>query len=93
VQAFIAEKGGSALAFYSDLSDATSIARAACLTIQCVLGDLVMVSSLLLSTRALLLNSPKVWRLYVVYDKRSWVLIPALLLVTGYTGMVSNLGF
>jgi hypothetical protein len=92
VQAFIVHKGGSALDVYNDLSDATNIARATCLLIQSVLGDFVMVSSLLFSSLALLLISPKIWRLYVVYDKRFWVVIPALLLVTGYTGMVFNLG-
>lgn len=34
-----------------------------------------------------------IWRLYVVYGKRFWVVIPPLLLVTCYTGMVFNLGF
>ena len=57
------------------------------MVIQSVLGDLVIVSSLLLSTLSLLI-SPKIWRLYVVYGKRFWVFIPPLLLVTSYTGMV-----
>jgi hypothetical protein len=48
VQAFIVQKGGSPLAFYRELSDATSVARVTCLVIQSVLGDLVIVSSLLL---------------------------------------------
>jgi hypothetical protein len=93
VQAFIVQKGGSPLAFYNDLSDATSIARMSCLLVQSILGDFVMVSSLLLSTLALLLISPKMWRLYVVYDKRFWVVVPAILLVAGYTGIVFNSGF
>jgi hypothetical protein len=88
VQAFVTQKGGSALAFYSNLSDATSVARVSCLVAQSILGDLVIVSSSLLCTLALLLISPKIWRLYVVYDKRLWVVIPPLLLVTAYTGMV-----
>ncbi|KAF8481565.1 hypothetical protein DFH94DRAFT_400009 [Russula ochroleuca] len=68
VQAFIVQKGGSALAFYDDLSDATSVARVICLVIQCILGDFVII-----------------WRLYVVYGKRLWVVLPALILVTSYT--------
>ncbi|KAF8492847.1 hypothetical protein F5888DRAFT_1636983 [Russula emetica] len=43
VQAFIVQKGGSALAFYDELSDATSVARVTCLVIQTVLGDLVII--------------------------------------------------
>ena len=90
MHAFIIQKGGSALAFYEDLSDATSVARVTCLVIQCVLGDCVVVSSLLLPTLARLIFT-KIWRLYVVYGKRFWVIIPALLLVISYTGMVFNL--
>ncbi len=48
MQAFIVQKGGNPLAFYEELSDATSVARVTCLVIQSVLGDLVIVSSLLL---------------------------------------------
>jgi hypothetical protein len=58
MQAFIVQKGGSALAFYELLSDATSVARVTCLVIQSVLGDLVIVSSLLISGLALLFISP-----------------------------------
>jgi hypothetical protein len=59
VQAFIVQKGGSALAFYDDLSDATSVARVICLVIQCILGDFVIVSALLLSICTPLLISPE----------------------------------
>ncbi|KAI0279425.1 hypothetical protein BGY98DRAFT_968865 [Russula aff. rugulosa BPL654] len=69
---FIVQKGGSALAFYEVLSDATSVARVICLVIQSVLGDLVII-----------------WRLYVVYGQRFWVVIPPLLLVTCYTAVGS----
>ena len=93
MQAFIVQKGGSPLAFYKVLSDATSVARVICLVIQSVLGDLVIVSWLLLSGLVLLFISPQIWRLYVVYGQRFWVVIPTLLLVTCYTGMVFNLGF
>ncbi|KAH9988206.1 hypothetical protein BJV77DRAFT_758541 [Russula vinacea] len=72
VQAFIVQKGGSALAFYGDLSDATSLARVICLVIQCILGDFVII-----------------WRLYVVYGKCFWVVIPPLLLVASYTAVGS----
>lgn len=58
MQAFIVQKGGSALAFYEVLSDATSVARVVCLVIQSVLGDLVIVSSLLLSGLTLLFIFP-----------------------------------
>ena len=30
--------------------------------------------------------SKKIWRLYVVYDKRPWVIVPAIILVLAYTG-------
>lgn len=93
MQAFIVQKGGSALAFYEELANATSVARVVCLVIQSVLGDLVIVSLLPLSGLALLFISPKIWRLYVVYGQRLWVVIPPLLLVTCYTGMVFSLGF
>lgn len=46
----------------------------------------------LYSSVLLISDSPKIWRLYVVYGKRFWVVIPPLLLVTGYTGMVFSLG-
>ena len=91
MQAFIVQRGGSSLAFYEDLSDATSVMRVTCLVIQCVLGDCVVVSSLLLPTFSLLIFT-KIWRLYVVYGKRFWVIIPALLLVISYTGTVFDLG-
>lgn len=81
------------MAFYGDLTDGTSLARVLCLVIQCILGDFVIVSALLLSTLAHLLNPAKIWRLYVVYGKRFWVVVPLLLLVISYTGRVSNLGF
>jgi hypothetical protein len=55
VQAFIIQKGGSALAFYDNISDATSVARVTFLLIQSLLGDSVIVSLLLLPTSALLL--------------------------------------
>jgi hypothetical protein len=42
---------------------------------------------------ALLLNLTKIWRLYVVYGKRLWVIVPAILLVISYTGTVFDLGF
>lgn len=50
MQAFIVQKGGSALVFYEDLSDATSVTRVVCLVIQCILGDCVIVSPFLLPT-------------------------------------------
>jgi hypothetical protein len=31
--------------------------------------------------------------MYVVYGKRFWVIVPAILLVSTYTGMVFNLSF
>ncbi|KAF8274357.1 hypothetical protein EI94DRAFT_1696257 [Lactarius quietus] len=37
--AFVDQKGGSATAFYADISDLTSLLRQSCLSIQSVLGD------------------------------------------------------
>lgn len=92
MQAFIIQKGGSALVFYDDISDATSVARVTFLLIQSLLGDSVIVSSLRLSTLALISIPPKIWRLYVVYGNRFLGIIPALLLITSYTGKLFNLG-
>ncbi len=74
------------------LSDTTSVARVICLVIQSVLGDLVIVSSFLPFPPALLFIALQIWRLYVVYGQRFWVIIPPLLLVTSYTGIVFNFG-
>jgi len=65
---FVVKKGGSTLAFYSDLSDKTSVARVVCLCLQTLPADLI-----------------NIWRLYVVYGKRYWVVTVPILLVSGYT--------
>ncbi|KAN0127923.1 hypothetical protein V8E53_014271 [Lactarius tabidus] len=42
VDAFIDQKGGSATAFYADISDPTSLLRQSCLCLQSVMGDAII---------------------------------------------------
>ena len=44
MQGFVVQKGGSAQAFYEDISDPTSIIKLSCMCLQTALGDLVVVS-------------------------------------------------
>ena len=50
MQGFVVQKGGSAQAFYEDISDPTSIIKLTCMNLQTVLGDLVIVSECSAST-------------------------------------------
>ncbi|KAI0275212.1 hypothetical protein BC834DRAFT_37029 [Gloeopeniophorella convolvens] len=68
VQGFIAQKGGSATAYYENIAEPLSLVKLCCLLFQSLLGDGVII-----------------WRLYVVYGKRTWIIVPAILLVISYT--------
>jgi hypothetical protein len=53
--------------------------------LQMILGDAVVVSGCFILVW-FPYSCSKIWRLYVVYDKQLLVVIPAILLVTIYTG-------
>ena len=63
--------------------------KVGCLLLQSLLGDSVIVSTKgfrVLSFPLLTRRIPKIWRLYVIYEKRAWVIIPAIVLVLAYSG-------
>jgi hypothetical protein len=72
----------------------TNVMKLACLLLQSLLGDSVIVRtsgcrafSFPLLTRRI----PKIWRLYVVYGKRIWIILPAIVLVLAYTGAMTSI--
>jgi hypothetical protein len=69
---FLNQRGGSVTAFYENIADMTNVMKLACLLLQSLLGDSVII-----------------WRLYVVYGKRTWIILPAIVLVLAYTAVGS----
>ena len=55
MQGFVVQKGGSAQAFYEDISDPTSSIKLSCMLLQTIMGDLVMVRGCFASALATLL--------------------------------------
>lgn len=83
---FVDQRGGSATLFYENIADITNVLNTGCLLLQSLLGDGVIVSIAILVSCIDSSISKKIWRLYVVYDKRPWVIVPAIILVFAYTG-------
>ena len=62
-----------------------------CLLLQSLLGDGVIVSTGDFRTfkfPILTLRFLKIWRLYIIYGKRAWVIAPAIVLVLAYSGAI-----